>query len=179
MNEPTELRCTCGRVRLTVSKAPIIASECHCSSCRKAAELLEARPSAPTFRAANGGTPYVLYRKDRVRFVAGTEALRELRLGPEAPTRRVVAGCCNTPVFLEFEGGHWLSLFASLWSPATRPAMVLRTMTSDLPDRGALDDAIPNLKTQSGAFFVKLLGAWIAMGFRAPKLDVGTQPLQP
>ena len=115
-------------------------------------------------------TRFVLYRKDRVRFLKGTDLLREFRLTPETKTRRVVATCCNTPVFLEFQNGHWLSLYGGLWPAGTLPPLQLRTMTSDLPAGTVLPDDVPNMKQQSGAFFVKLLGAWIAMGFRSPKL---------
>ena len=119
---------------------------------------------------AEGGTPYALYRKDRVRFTAGTDRLREFRLTPTSATRRVVATCCNTPVFTEFSSGHWLSLYADLWPEENRPAMQLRTMTSDLPATVTLDDRLPNAKRQNFAFFGALLGAWIAMGFRVPRL---------
>jgi hypothetical protein len=121
---------------------------------------------------ANGGTRFVLYRKDRVSFLKGTEFLKEFRLTPGSKTRRVVATCCNTPVFLEFQSGHWLSLYGSLWPEGTLPPLELRTMTSDLPDPSVLPNDIPNGKRQSIAFFAKLLGAWIAMGFRVPKITV-------
>lgn len=32
---------------------------------------------------------------------------------------------------------------------------------------------VPGSKTQSPSFMITLLGAWIAMGFRSPKLEVG------
>jgi len=168
----TELACRCGTVRLAVDGAPIIAAECHCTSCRSAAARLAVLPGATDVRAANGGIPYVLWRKDRVRFLAGAGRLREFRLTPAAKTRRVVAGCCGTPVFTEFQSGHWLSLFSSLWPEATRPSPELRTMTSDLPAGTALPDDVPNCRHQSGAFFAKLLWAWVAMGFRVPKITV-------
>jgi hypothetical protein len=119
---------------------------------------------------ASGTTPFVLYRKDRVRFLKGADRLREFRLSPDAPTRRVIATCCNTPVFLEFQKGHWLSLYGGLWPAGTRPALEMRTMTSDLPAGTELPDDVPNGKRQSARFFAKLLGAWVAMGFRSPKV---------
>lgn len=161
----THLHCACERVRLEVDRAPILRAECHCTSCRTAGAALHTLEP-------NGGTRFVLYRKDRVRFVAGAELLREHRLTPTAKTRRVVASCCGTPVFLEFEKGHWLSLYAALWPAASRPAMEMRTMTRDLADPSALPADIPNSKTQSPGFMFKLLGAWIAMGFRVPKIAV-------
>ena len=172
MKQTTQLRCACGHARFEVHGGPILSAECHCDSCRTAGARMQALPSAPPVLEPNGGTRFVLYRKDRVRFLEGTERLKELRLTPESSTRRVVASCCHTPVFLEFEKGHWLSLYAHLWGPGTVPPMALRTMTADLPPGTVLPDDLPNAKQQSVSFFAKLLGAWIAMGFRAPKIDV-------
>lgn len=170
MTETTHLHCACQQVQIQVEKAPIISTECHCNSCRAAGERLEALPGVPRVREANAGTRFVLYRKDRVHFKAGIERLLEFRLTPKAKTRRVVAGCCNTPVFLEFESGHWLSLYASLWPTETLPPLQERTMTGDLASASTLPDDVPNSKSQSFAFFRKLLGAWIAMGLRSPKV---------
>ncbi len=167
-----QIACTCGQLQLELESTPIIAAECHCNSCRAAGVKLSALPSGKPFQETNGGTRFVLYRKDRVRFVAGAERLKEFRLSPEAPTRRVVAGCCNTPVYLELENGHWLSLYGCLWPEGALPAPQLRTMTSDLSDPSLLDDSIPHGKLPTLSFFAKLLGAWIAMGFRSPKISV-------
>ncbi|WP_129791953.1 GFA family protein [Sphingosinicella sp. CPCC 101087] len=169
MTHTTQLGCACGQVRMEAERTPIVTAECHCDSCRAAGERLQRLPAAPPVLGENGGTHFVLYRKDRVRFVEGLDRLREFRLKPDAKTRRVVAACCNTPVFLEFQGGHWLSLYGGLWPESERPAIELRTMTSDLADPSSLPD-VPNGKRQSLSFFAKLLGAWIAMGFRSPKI---------
>jgi hypothetical protein len=166
------LRCACGQVRLEAKGAPITCAECHCDSCRAAAIRLQAIAGAPCVQEANGGTRYVLYRKDRVGLTDGADLLRSFRLAPAARTRRVVASCCNTPVFLEFQGGHWLSLYGSLWPAGTLPRLEERTMTDDLPDPTVLPDDVSNMRRQSGRFFVKLLGAWIAMGLRVPKLAI-------
>lgn len=168
----THLHCSCCKVQLEIEGAPIINAECCCTSCRTAGDAFEALPGAPSFRTPQKTTPYVLMRKDRVRFVAGTEFLAEHRLTAKSHTRRVVATCCNTPVFVEFQGGHWLSLYASLWPESSRPKMDTRTMVSDFADPSLLPAGIPNAKGQTGSFMVKLLGAWIAMGFRVPKVDV-------
>ncbi len=168
----TELTCTCGEVRLRVEGKPILAAECHCNSCREAGARMGALPNAPTFLAKNGGTPFILCRKDRVAIEKGREHLGAFRLNPKTSTRRIVAKCCNTPVFLEFKGGHWMSVYSVVWPASTLPPMELRTMTSDLPDPTLLDETIPNKKHQSIAFFAKLLWAWAAMGFRAPDVDV-------
>lgn len=171
MTQTTGLQCSCGQVCLEVEHPPIVSTECHCNSCRAAGARLQALPEAPAFMESNGGTRFLLYRKDRVRFRRGSDLLREFRLTPGARTRRAVASCCNTPVFLEFQNGHWLSLYGCLWGSET-PAPQLRTMTADLRDGAMLADDIPNAKRQSLSFFAKLMGAWIAMGFRSPKIPV-------
>ncbi|RKH44876.1 GFA family protein [Corallococcus sicarius] len=178
MTQATPLGCVCGQVQLAVDGAPIVTAECHCNSCRAAGARLQALPSAPSFLEPHGGTRFVLYRKDRVRFLKGTDLLKEFRLTPEAPTRRVVATCCNTPVFLEFKNGHWLSLYDCLWPAATRPTPEMRTMLSDLPAGTQLPGDVPSGKRHSLSFFARLLGAWIAMGFRVPKITVVHGELQ-
>ncbi|WP_342380087.1 hypothetical protein NVS55_11005 [Myxococcus stipitatus] len=170
MTPPPQLRCACGQVRLEVEGKPIVSSECYCNSCRAAGQRLATLPSARSVLGAHGGTHFVLYRKDRVRFLEGTGLLKEFRLTPESTTRRIVATCCNTPVCLEFKGGHWLSLYAGLWPEGTLPPLDLRTMTSDLPAGVVLPPDVPSGKWNQAAFFARLLGAWILMGFRAPRL---------
>lgn len=172
MSQTKKLSCACGKFHIELEGAPFITTECHCNSCREAATRLATLPLARPMTEANGGTPFVLYRKDRVRFPDGTALLRAHRLSDKAPARRAVTTCCNSPVFLEFQSGHWLSLYASLWPSATRPPIQIRTMTSDLPDPSVLDRAIPSGKWSTAGFYAKLLAAWIAMGFKVPKIEV-------
>ncbi|MEO6102888.1 MAG: hypothetical protein ABIP44_04520 [Pseudoxanthomonas sp.] len=151
---------------------PVVSTECHCNSCRSAGARLRVLAGAPSFLESNGGPRFVLYRKDRVRVLEGAALLQAFRLTPGARTRRIVASCCNTPVFLEFQGGHWLTLYACLWNKQSLPPLEPRTMTGDRTDNPPLSGDLSNLKRQSSALFAKLLGAWIAMGFRGPKITV-------
>ncbi len=169
MPTTVKLQCACKKTCLEVVGSPIASVECCCTSCRQAGEKIQCLDGAPQILTEYAATPYVMYRKDRVRFVTGADHLKEIRLSSEAKTRRIVATCCNTPVYLEFKGGHWLSLYGVLWLDGTLPAPQMRTMTSDLPDGLHLPDDIPNAKKQSLGFFGKLFGAWVAMGFRNPK----------
>lgn len=171
MSSETSLRCRCGKTQLTVAGAPILSAECLCDSCRQAGKVLQSLADAPAVLNDYDATAFVLYRKDRVRYLSGVETLREHRLTPTRKTRRVVATCCNTPIFLEFSQGHWLSLYSQLWPEQQRPSPQLRTMVSDLPDKGAaLPKDLPNYRYQSVGFFFKLLTAWAAMGFRSPAM---------
>lgn len=176
MTQSYTLACACGQFHLEVTGEPLITAECHCNSCRAGSQQLAALPLARPMTADNGGTPYVLYRKDRVRFPAGTALLRGYRLSEKAPTRRVVTTCCNTPVFVEFSGGHWLSLYASLWDQTARPAMQIRTQTANVPPGTTLDSSLPSGGWTTAGFYGKLLAAWMAMGFKSPKIDVEEAP---
>lgn len=173
MEPITRLGCACGQVQVTLHQAPLIATECHCTSCREASLRMAMLPGATTVAAANGGTPFVLYRKDRVEFTSGQERLSAFVLGPERSTRRVIATCCNMPIFLEFKGGHWLSLYSALWPEGLAPQPELRTMTGDRPAGAPLDDAIPAGGWETTKFYGRLLTAWIGMGFRSPEVDLG------
>jgi hypothetical protein len=168
----TRLSCACGQFHLEVIGKPIINAECHCTSCREAGARLASVPPAFPLQEANGGTRYVLYRKDRVRFPDGSENLAQFHLTPTSPTRRVLTKCCNTPVFTEFKNGHWLSLYAGLWAEQPLPPLDLRTQTGNLPPGTQLTGDIPAGAMATAGFYAKLLGSWIAMGFRVPTIAV-------
>lgn len=168
----SQLQCACGALTIALTGGAINSVECCCTTCRDASTRFEALPGAQPIQTAHGSTPYVMYRKDRVRFLDGTDQLAEHRLTPDSGSRRVLATCCNTPVFLEFKGGHWLSLYGTLWSEDERPALRERTLTRSLPDRSLLADDVPNPKRHTLGFYGRLFGAWAAMGFRAPAVDV-------
>jgi len=168
----TGITCSCGQTALSLTGAPILTSTCHCTSCRTAAAQLLALPGAQPVTDAQGATPFVLWRKDRVTILRGAGHLREHRLRPGG-TRRVVASCCNTPMYLEFRGGHWLSLYARRFSPP--PPVEMRTMLMDAEPGSVPDDGIPGAKRQSARFMGRLLAAWAGTGFRFFRMD----PLPP
>lgn len=149
-----------------------MATECLCSSCRQAAMRLAELPLSVNMLTEYGATPYAEYRKDCFRAIEGAENLKEFRLTSESSTKRVIASCCNTPMFLDFEKGHWLSVYLNLLPEEIRPEVEMRTMTGDLPDTSLLPKDVPNLKTHNFTFFRKLLYAWFLMGFRRPKILV-------
>ena len=120
--------------------------------------------------AEDGGTDYVLYRKDRVRCIQGAELFEERRLKPASPTRRMYARCCGTAMFLDFTKGHWLTIYRGRL-PADMPPATMRMMTAERPEGVILPDDMTNYPGHSGRFILKLLGAWIAMGFKRPAVD--------
>jgi hypothetical protein len=161
--------CRCGRVTVEVAGKPIAHAICYCTSCRTAGLAFAQAPGAPSVIDADGGTDLLLYRKDRIGPIAGGELLREHRLTPNSPTRRVVATCCNTPMFLDFTSGHWLGLYAGRVS-GPLPPLGMRVMTGDRLEKTPLPNDVPNYPSHSPRFAVRLLTAWAAMGFRRPKI---------
>lgn len=161
--------CRCGAVAFEAVGAPILTVVCHCESCQEAGRRFEEIAGVPPVLKADGGTDFIMHRKDRVCCVRGGELLREHRLKPESSTRRMVAGCCNSAMFAEFAGGHWLSLYRDRFCDGA-PPLEMRVMTGDRRKDVKLPGDMPNYATHSAKFMWKLLSAWIAMGFRVPKV---------
>lgn len=126
--------------------------------------MLEALDGAAKVTEEDGGTHYLTYRDDRFSCVEGADLLQAYRHSPDAPTRRMVASCCNTAMFLKFAKGHWTSAYAKRFS-GDIPPVEMRTQTqfrkSDLP---LLDDA-PNYRTFGAKLFWRLIRSRIAMIF--------------
>jgi hypothetical protein len=160
--------CPCGRTAVDVVGAPIVSAACYCENCRIAGQEFERTDGAPRTVGADGGTEYCLYRKDRVAVIRGGEYLREHRLTPDSKVRRVLATCCNAPMFLDFTPGHWLSVYRSRLPTGARPPQ-MRIVTSERPAGVTLPKDIPNYPDHSPAFMIRLLFSWAAMRFRRPK----------
>lgn len=152
--------------------SPILTGTCYCTSCQQAGHQLEQLAGAPPLLDPDGGTSMILYRKDRVRCVTGQQCLEEHRLKPESATRRVVATCCNSAMFLDFTKGHCLSMFRNRFT-TDAPPLEMRVMTAERRAGVVLADDVPNYPRHSSKFMLKLIAAWIAMGFRRPEINWG------
>ena len=165
----TQAVCQCGQTKIALTGAPILNATCYCESCRAAGQAFERDLGTPHTVNEDGGVDYCSWRKDRVKIVAGGARLKEFRLKPDSPTRRVVAMCCSSPMFADFTPGHWLSIFRGRLG-ADAPKSTMRLMTRDKPDGVELADGIPNYKAMPPLFLFKLIASWAAMGFRRPKI---------
>jgi hypothetical protein len=164
--------CRCGQVKFETAGSPILTGTCYCTSCQQAGRQFEELPAAPPLLDPDGGTSMILYRKDRVQCVTGQQYLEEYRLKPGSATRRVVATCCNSAMFLDFTKGHWLSMFRNRFATGA-PPLEMRVMTAERRAGVALAEDLPNYPRHSGKFMLKLIGSWIAMGFRRPEISWG------
>ncbi|MGZ5900627.1 MAG: GFA family protein, partial [Reyranella sp.] len=57
--------CLCGGVEIEATGAPITSSVCYCADCQRGSRQIEDLPNAGPVREADGGTAYILFRKDR------------------------------------------------------------------------------------------------------------------
>ena len=178
MADAGTVSCNCGAVQLETQGPPFGVVECLCESCRRAGALIESLPSAPPALGEHGASRFVLYRKDRIACRKGAEHLREHRLVPTSPTRRLVADCCNSVMLLDFTKGHWASLYAPRWPEAERPKAEMRIQAGSLPDPTVLPDDMPNYRGFGWRFALRMLWAFAAMGFRSPGLPFGGKPIE-
>jgi len=112
----------------------------------------------------DGGSAYLLYRKDRIHCSRGAERLRDYRIKSESPTRRVVATCCNSAMFLDFQKGHWLSVYRARFEGDV-PALQMRIQTKFKPVSRNIPNDVAVYPTYPLRFIAKLMAARVAMLF--------------
>lgn len=155
--------CACGNVEVRAFGKPIVSAACHCDDCQKGAAQIEALPKAAAVRDPNGGTAYLLYRKDRFECSRGAERLKPHKLKDMSPTNRVVATCCNSAMFMNFDRGpHWVSAYRARFH-GDLPPLQARICTKFKPEGVVLTNDVPSYRTYPPSFIVKLLASRIAM----------------
>lgn len=170
MSEPpknvTTARCTCGSVELEAIGAPIMGVACYCDDCQEGARQIEALPNACPVRDPDGGTAYLLYRKDRFKRSKGAQLLKGYKLREKSVTSRIVATCCNSAMFLEFDNGqHWVSLWRARFQGDV-PPLQMRIQTKFKPENSDVPSDVPSYPTFPLKFVAKLVAARIAMMLR-------------
>ena len=157
-------RCRCGNVELETIGIPIWSAACHCDDCQKGSSQIERLQDAPPILDRAGGTAYLLYRKDRMKCLKGAEHLHDYRLKNESPTRRVVATCCNSFMFLDFQKGHWFSMCRGRFKGNILP-LQMRIQTKFKPESSELPNDAPIYSSYPLRFIGKLMVARVAMLF--------------
>jgi hypothetical protein len=165
MTRSTDLiaTCTCGNVELKALGPPIVSTVCYCDDCQKGSDQIEALPNARAVCAGDGGTAYILFRKDRVECTKGAEHLRGYKLKETSATNRIVAACCNAPMFMNFDRGpHWVSVYRARFQGEI-PPLQLRICTRSKPDGVVLPDDLPKYDGFPPSLILRLLAARVAM----------------
>jgi hypothetical protein len=133
--------CSCGGVELQAFGSPIGSNVCYCDDCQKGADQIEALPDAGAVRGPDGGTAYILYRKDRIECTKGAELLRSYKLK---------------------EGPHWVSAYRARFD-GDLPPLQRRICTKFKPDGVVLPDDLPSYRGYPPGFLLKLLASRVAM----------------
>lgn len=154
--------CACGRVRCEGAGKPILSAVCYCLDCQEGGRRIEALPHAPHVLDPDGGAPYLIYRDDRFRCVSGKELLADQRLKPKSPTRRVVATCCNSGMFLKFDPGFWVSSYRLRYD-GELPPIEMRTNVNRRSAETPMPNDAPCYRGFPPKLFAKLIGARIDM----------------
>jgi hypothetical protein len=149
-----------------LSGSPIRTFACYCDTCQEGSRRIESLPTAPSVRERDGGTAYVLYRKDRVTYTKGKELLKDYKLEQNPKTNRIVASCCNSAVLMRFDDArHWVPVYRARFGP-NPPAIQMRICTSFMPEDAAITNDVPSYRDYALPFMMKLLASRLAMLFR-------------
>ncbi|OEO32520.1 hypothetical protein VW23_011125 [Devosia insulae DS-56] len=155
--------CACGEVELELTGAPVISLICHCDDCQAGSRLIEALPGAPAILDAGAGTPYALYRNDRVRCTKGAELLEGYKLKPASTTQRMVASCCNSAMLARLPSVlHWTPVYRDRIVPPA-PPLEMRIQTRFMPADVALPADLPSVNGTPFTFVARMVGAKLAM----------------
>lgn len=157
------VECACGKTSIELKRQPICCAICHCDDCQEAAEELKARGVSAPVMDAYRGTAYVLQRKDRYAIVRGKEHLEVFKLREDSPIARMIAACCNSPMFLAFDNAqHWISVYRDrMKTPA--PVVVARVATKFIDASISLPGDAPSYKTFPFSMVVALLKSRLMM----------------
>jgi hypothetical protein len=171
---PTHVaHCRCGAVEIGAWAEPIVVTTCYCDDCQAAAQQIAASaPSAPA-ASADGGTEFIVFRRDRVACTRGAENLEAMKLKAASKTRRMIAGCCKSPMYVGFEDKRpWVSAFRASFG-ADAPQVEMRICTRFRRSEDNANDGLPSHPGYPPAMIVRILAAWPLMLFSRP---VGALP---
>lgn len=156
-------RCSCGSVEFEAVGAPIASVVCYCDDCQEGSRRIEAFPNARPVQEPDGGTAYILYRKDRIKCSRGAELLKGHKIREKSATSRVVATCCNSATVMKFDDArHWIPMYRARFQGDV-PPLQMRIFTKFKPGNGDVPSDVPGYATFPLKFLAKLLSARIAM----------------
>jgi hypothetical protein len=155
--------CPCGSVVLEAIGAPITSVVCYCDDCQEGSRQIEALPNARPVQDPDGGTAYIVYRKDRVKCSRGALLLKSHKIREKSVTNRVIATCCNSAMFLNFDDAkHWVDVYRSRLT-GDIPPLQMRICTKFRPENGDVPSDVPLYSSYPLKFLAKLAAAKFAM----------------
>ena len=158
-------RCSCGSVEIEAFGSPITSAVCYCDTCQKGSRQIEALPNAVPILGADGGTAYILYRKDRLRYTKGSELLKGYKIEEKSATSRVAATCCNSAMVMRFDDArHWVLVYRARFA-GDIPPLQWRICTKFKSENAEIPTDIPRSEMYPAGFMWKLLTSKISMLF--------------
>jgi len=155
--------CSCGSVEIEAFGSPITSAVCYCDTCQEGSRLIEALPNAVPVLDPDGGTAYILYRKDRIKYSKGAELLRGLKTEAKSTTSRVVATCCNSAMVMRFDDAkHWVCVYRARFQ-GDIPPLQWRICTKFKPANAVIPTDIPSSMMYPAGFMWKLLASKLSM----------------
>src|ERR1700722_1656365 len=137
-------KCECGAGEIGVWAEPIVVTACYCDDCQTAAQRLAASTNGAPAVSADGGTEFMVFRRDRIACTRGAENLEAMRLTDATKTRRMIAGCCATPMYAGFDDKRpWVSAFRASFgadAPPVQMRICTRFRRADPPAKDGLPD---------------------------------------
>jgi len=156
-------RCSCRNVEFEAIGAPIASVVCYCDDCQEGSRQIGLLPNARPVQDPDGGTAYILYRKDRVKCSRGAALLKNHKIREKSATNRVVATCCNSAMVMKFDDArHWVSMYRVRFQGDVLP-LQMRICTKFRPENGDVPSDVPSYPTFPLKFLAKLLAARVAM----------------
>jgi hypothetical protein len=157
--------CSCGSVQIDAIGTPIMNVVCYCDSCQEGSRQIEALTSAAPILGPDGGTGYILYRKDRISYSKGAELLRAYKIDERSATSRVVAACCNSAMVMRFDDArHWIPVYRVRFEGDV-PPLQWRICTKFKPENAAIPTDVRSSAMYPAGFAWKLLSSRISMLF--------------
>jgi hypothetical protein len=166
-------RCRCGAVEVGAWSNPLVVAACYCDDCQAASERLASSANGAPAAGADGGTEFMVFRRDRIACTRGAENLEPMRLTAASKTRRMIAGCCATPMYISFDDKRpWVSALRASFGAGAPPVEMRICTRFRRPEHNA-EDGLPEHAGYPAAMILRILAAWPRMLFSRP---VGALP---
>ena len=166
-------QCRCGAVEIGAWSNPLVVAACYCDDCQAASGRLAASANGAPVASADGGTEFMVFRRDRIACTRGADRLRAMRLTDASRTRRMIAGCCATPMYLAFDDKRpWVSALRASFG-ADAPPVEMRICTRFRRSEAQVDDGLRSYPGYPAAMMVRIMAVWPLMLFSRP---VGALP---
>lgn len=158
-------RCSCGSVEIETLGSPIMSVVCYCDTCQKGSRQIESLTKAVPILGPDGGTAYVLFRKDRIRYSKGADLLKGYKVEEKSSTSRVIATCCNSAMVMRLDDAmHWVPVYRARFE-GDMPPLQWRICTKFKPENAEIPTDIPSSTMYPAGFMWKLLISKISMLF--------------